>query len=74
MSRQSVDINYLTYKLDKVFHLLDQFIATHGNNLPKESLAALVRAYKPDAITYDEWKQRLHAHGPNPEGPDEDPE
>lgn len=68
------DINYLTYKLDKVYFNLEQFINNHGKDLTEQQRNALRKCYLQDWISYEEYKMGRHANGPYREPFAEDPE
>lgn len=68
------DINYLTYKLEKVYFNIDQFIQSHGKDLTEQQRTALTKCYLQDSLSYEEYKMGRHADGPYREPFAEDPE
>lgn len=74
MTQRDVEINYLTYKLEKVYFLLEQYTQNHGKALTQEQLTALKKCYTIDSISYAEYKLGKHANGPYREPFAEDPE
>ena len=74
MNRHDIDINYLTYKLEKVYFLLDQYISNHGKELTHQQYVALRKCFVPDSVSYEEYKLGKHADGPYREPFAEDPE
>ena len=74
MTQGNADINYLNYKLSKVYFLLDQFIQSHGKDLTEQQLQALKKCYLQDMLSYKEYTLGRHADGPYREPFAEDPE
>lgn len=74
MNRRDIDINYLTYKLEKVYFLLEQYTQTHEKELTTQQYNALKKCYAPDSISYEEYKLGRHANGAYREPFAEDPE
>jgi hypothetical protein len=70
----SVDKNYLTYKLDKVYFLLNQYIANHGKDLTPHQLSTLKKCFVSDELSYEEYKLGKNADRAYRERFAEDPE
>lgn len=73
ISRDS-DINYLTYKLNKVYFLLDQFLQSHGKDLTDHQRTALTKCYLQDSLSYKEYTMGRHVDSSYREPFAEDPE
>lgn len=70
----TVENNYLTYKLEKVYFNLNQYIANHGKDLTQHQLSSLKKCFVSDELSYEEYKLGRNAHGSHREPPAEDPE
>lgn len=70
----TIENNYLTFKLEKVYFLLNQYICNHGKDLTPHQLESLKKCYRADELSYSEYKLGKNADGSHREPPAEDPE